>query len=306
MTASLGKTLLIANPAAQNGNGAGAARRAEEVLRAELGEASFAMVLTESAGQAVELAARAGNYDTVLALGGDGIVHEVVNGLMSLSEKERLSLGVIPIGSGNDYARTLNMPTSLDAALRVIQENEVRFLDVGKCNHEYFAQTLSFGLDAAIAHDTVQRRKRTGRTGTMLYLESGIDQLLHHLSEFSFTAQLNNRVIEGSAFLFAIQIGCTYGGGFRICPDAQPDDGLFDLCIARPPLSVARATFIFLLAKNGWHTGFSQVENVRTASMRLQFNQTPPAQMDGELVCPADTFDISIVPRALRVYMPVR
>lgn len=94
---------------------------------------------------------------------------------------------------------------------------------MGKCNDRWFLETLSFGLDAAIALDTVERRVRTGKTGTMLYLQSGIDQLLHHMDLRRYTAVLDGgEPVCGESYLFAVQIGQTYGGGFRICPDATP------------------------------------------------------------------------------------
>ncbi|MEG0301880.1 MAG: diacylglycerol kinase family lipid kinase [Gordonibacter sp.] len=299
-----GRTLLIANPAAQNGNGAAAAARAAETLRASMGDEHFSLVLTESGRQAIGLASQAGDFDTVLALGGDGIVHEVANGLMMLSGEDRPVLGVIPVGSGNDYARTLGISATLDRAVQQVLEGRPRAMDVGRCNGEHFVETLSFGLDAAIALDTVERRKRSRLTGTLLYAASGLDQLLHHLVEYRFEARFDgDEPVQGSMFLFAVQIGPTYGSGFRICPDAQPDDGLFDLCIARPPLSVLRATYIFLMAKSGWHTRFQQVEFLRVSSLDVRFDCPLAAQVDGELIV-GDRFLIEIVPHALRVLTP--
>lgn len=304
MTTNLGRALLVANPAAQNGNGAAAARRAAQMLRASLGDESFSMVLTESAGRAIDLAAQAGCYDTVLALGGDGIVHEVANGLMRLPVEARPALGVIPVGSGNDYARTLGMPGSLDKAVTRVLRAPSSLLDIGRCNGEYFVETLSFGLDASIALDTIERRKRSRLTGFLLYAASGIDQLAHHLVEYRFEARLDcGKLLGGSMFLFAVQIGPTYGGGFRICPAAQPNDGLLDLCIAQPPLSRPRATCIFLMAKNGWHTRVKHVAFHEAASLDLRFDKAPPAQVDGEPIT-GDRFHIELVPQALRVISP--
>ncbi|MEA5021145.1 MAG: diacylglycerol kinase family protein [Gordonibacter sp.] len=306
MATNLGNTLLIANPAAQNGNSAVAAARATEVLQSFLGEEHFSTVLTESAGQAIDLAAHAAPFDTVLALGGDGVVHEVANGLLTIPSEQRPVLGVIPVGSGNDYARTLGISNSLDRAVCQVLNSQERMMDVGRCNGEYFVETLSFGLDAAIALDTVERRKRSQRTGTLLYATSGIDQLLHHLVEHRFEARLDGgESVEGSMFLFAVQIGPTYGSGFRICPDAQPDDGLLDLCVAQPPLAVPRAVYLFLMAKNGLHTRFKQVAFRRVSSLDVRFESCPAAQIDGEPLA-GSHFLIEAVPQALRVLVPVR
>lgn len=328
-----GKVLLIANPAAQNGNGAKAARVAEGLLRAELGDA-LTTTLTERAGHAVDLAAAAANYDVVVALGGDGVVHEIANGLMRIAECDRPALGMIPVGSGNDYARTLGVSAKVSESVAQLLTAQPRKVDVGCCNGEYFLETLSFGLDAAIALGTVERRKKTGRTGTIMYVESGIGQLLHNLRAYRFTATLENaaplgysnttnaaaargahaadaaraglaantRELSGETFLCAVQIGKTYGGGFLICPEARIDDGLFDICIARPPLSVPRALYTFLRAKNGGHVKSKQVEFHRAQSLTLRFEEEPPTQLDGEAMR-ATEFRITSCPRALQVLM---
>ncbi|MBR2804572.1 MAG: diacylglycerol kinase family lipid kinase, partial [Eggerthellaceae bacterium] len=224
MATSNRNVLLIANPAAQRGHGAEAARIAHDLLREWVGDEAVTLALTDYAGHAVDLAAEASSerYDTVIALGGDGIVHEVVNGLMRLPFDKRPSFGLVPVGSGNDYARTLGMSESVpDAVVQFLDARE-QLVDVGCCNGEYYAETLSFGLDAAIALDTVVRRERTGQQGTILYMMSGLDILLHHLEEYEFKAILDGeRTIEGHMLMFAVQNGVTYGGGFRICPEAR-------------------------------------------------------------------------------------
>lgn len=323
MVSSLeGKVLLIANPASQNGAGALAADRAAALLRAELGEAVVDVLLTQAPGHAEAQAAAAGAYGAVVALGGDGVAHEVANGLLRLPADQRPLFGLVPVGSGNDYARTLGMSAkSVDEAVRQLLAARPQSFDVGLCNGRYFVETLSFGLDAAIALETVDRRKRTGKTGTMLYLESGIDQLLHHLDKRSYRAEVSGYATlgtsgpaaegalgetlpqEGESYLFAVQIGKTYGGGFCVCPEARTDDGMLDICIAHPPLSPLYAVLIFLLAKEGHHTRFKQIEFFRAKGMRLSFDAPLAVQMDGERF-DATSFDITCIPQALRVLVP--
>lgn len=299
--------LLIANPAAQRGNGAEASRVAADLMREWLGEDAVAVEMTDHAGHAVDIAAAASNdrYDMVIALGGDGVVHEVVNGLMRLPAKARPAFGLVPVGSGNDYARTLGMSESVpDAIVQFLGARELK-ADVGVCNGEYFAETLSFGLDAAIALDTVERRKRTGQQGTVLYMMSGIDILLHHLEEYRFEAVLDGeRSIAGRMLMFAVQNGVTYGGGFRICPEARVDDGALDICYAEAPMSVPVATFKFLSAKNAHHVNFKGIHFERASKIELKFDKRPPCQIDGEPHI-ADSYSIEVVPSALRVLSAV-
>ncbi len=308
MTSHLGHTLLIANPTSQNGKGAAAAYEANRLLCAQGIDAEC--VLTEHAGHAADIAASASERGvrTVIALGGDGVIHEAVNGIMRLARDRRPALGVIPVGSGNDFARTVGMSEKLERAIVQLAGAQTKPFDIGCVNGVYFMETLSFGVDAAIALDTVERRKRTGKTGTLLYLEAGIDQLFHHLHTHRFEAKLfdgtsDGRVVEGEFFLMAVQIGRTYGGGFAVCPDARVDDGLFDICLARAPLSVPKGTFIFLLAKNGHHTRFKAIEFYRAPALEIRVEGEVAVQVDGEPLV-ADVYRIETLPAAIDVLVP--
>ena len=343
--AELGNIAIIANPVAQNGKGALKARQVFEQLgRMWLG-GETTLHLTQSAGHAARLACElADRADTLVVVGGDGVIHETVNGLMGVPFEKRPLLGVVPAGSGNDYANTLGMSEDVaKAVVQLMKAREVR-ADVGCVNGQFFTETLSFGLDAAIALGTVEARKRNGHSGTRLYLEVGIDQLLHHLDLYGYrmlvdgsaravayrdgaaveqgpyagysadvrpgsrddaTADTAADAADGSSFngrclLAAVQVGPTYGGGFHICPDARIDDGMLDVCFAHPPLSVPYATFVFLRAKDGHHTGYKQVEFLRAPRLTLRFDGAIPAQIDGERI-EADEYEISCVPGALRV-----
>ena len=300
---ALGKVLLIANPSACNGAAAQATERAASLLRERLGEDAVVVARTAGPRHACELAARAEGAQTVVALGGDGVIHEAANGLMSRPVEERPSFGIIPVGTGNDYARALGVPVDVDRAVEVLCESAPRPTDVGCANGQYFVETLSFGVDAAIALDTVDRRVRTGRTGTAVYVEAGVDQLTHHLDKRPYTARFDGELAAGVSITYAVQIGPYYGGGFKICPDASLDDGQLDVCISHPPAGPARAVLIFACAKGGKHLGFKQVEMRRCQTLHLEFEEVPPAQIDGERI-EASAFDVSVEPGALMVLRP--
>lgn len=298
-----GKTLLIVNPAAKRGRGAKAGQLAMRVLRAELGVKALDVVNTYHPQHAVEIASQAGGYHAVISLGGDGIIHEVVNGLMEIPREERPILGVVPVGSGNDFARSLDMPFKLEAALEALLSATPRALDVGSCNGEYFAETLSFGLDAGVALGTVPLREKLHISGAPLYLASGFDQMVNHLDTYRFKAVLDgSREVEGQMVMFAVQLGPTYGGGFRICPDALFDDGLFDICYAEP-MALPKAIMLFVRAKNAHHVGNPDIHFDRASSLHLEFDARPPVQIDGEPHV-ADSYDIKMHPKALDVLIP--
>lgn len=300
----LGKTLLIANPAAQNGEGAQAARTVVGLLKERLGEDSLEVSTTLYPYHAAEIAAGARGFKAVVALGGDGIIHETANGLMKIAAEERPAMGIVPVGSGNDFAQTLRMSTKLDKAVDQLMGAEPVPMDLGLVNGRFFVETLSFGLDAAIALDTMERRKRTGRTGTMLYLSSALDQLINHMQVRHVAISLDGGpFLEGESYLLAVQNGLSYGGGFNICPHASIVDGQFDICIARPPLSRPKATYILLRAKNGHHLNFPNREFYRAKEVVVKFSQVPPTQVDGEKL-EDTTYRISMVPKALRILAP--
>lgn len=300
----LDRVLLIANPVSQNGSGAVAAEKAFGLLRQHLGAERVDMLQTECPLHAVDLAREAQGYTTVIALGGDGVIHEVANGLMQRPAEDRPVMGIIPVGSGNDYARSLGSSTKVEESVAQLFDAPVQSLDVGCCNGQYFVETVSFGLDAAIAIDTYERRKRTGRTGTILYLESSLDLVFNHLDLYRCRVSYDGKPAEDcEMFLFAVQNGRTYGGGFAICPDADLTDGIFDICYVHPPLKALKAVVMLLMAKEGHHRGFKQIKSLTASSVVLEFAQPVPAQLDGERL-DGLRFEISMVPRALNVIRP--
>lgn len=297
----LGRILLVANPAAQNGAGAAAIDRAAENLRAVVGQDNVVVAKTLGPLHAIELAKNITGCQTVAALGGDGVVHEVANGLMQRPLSDRPTLGVLPLGSGNDYARALGLTAGdVDASCAQLLAAHERCVDVGLVNGVYFTETLSFGLDAAIALDTMERRKRTGKSGLSLYMASGFDQLLHHLDFHHFKAVFDGEEVEGQSVTFAVQVGPYYGGGFKICPEAALDDGLLDICYSIAPVSALTATRVFLSAKDGKHVSSKHIAMRQAAKLHIEFEVAPPAQVDGERI-EAKVFDIATNSGALRV-----
>lgn len=301
-----GKVLFVANPAAKNGAGAAASGKAYQLLVQALGEGAVSEVQTNAPGHASELAQQAaGTYSSIVVLGGDGTVHEAANGLMALPADQRPLLGIIPVGSGNDYARTLGLSENVEKATEQLLGASPKAMDVGCVNGEYFVETFSCGIDAAIALDTIERRKTSEKTGGALYFEAGVNQFLHHFETHSFSGVLDKQQpFSGSCLTMAVQIGPTYGGGFKICPDADPTDGIFDICYSRPT-SKLHALSVFAMAKNGHHTNSTFVFFKKASSLHLDFAINTPAQADGEKV-EGSIFDISISKQALPVLVPAQ
>ena len=300
----LGRTLLIANPAAHSGKGAAGADFARRFLGSySSATRGYEVRLTEGPGDAVGFAADATGFDTVLALGGDGVIHEVVNGLMELPEPSRPQLGVIPLGSGNDFARTIDMPRNdVEGAFARLVRGRVREMEVGRVNGVHFMETLSFGLDAAIAIDTTARRAAdTSQEGEALFVTSGLKVLSRVHGGFPCVARFDDdEPVELSTLIFAVQVGPSYGGGFLVCPDADPCDGLLDVCYnVRKPL-IPHLLALFGLARSGRHARSSVVRLRRFRHVSVDFANEPPCQVDGEQLT-GTRFEIDVIPRALRV-----
>ena len=303
----LGRTLVIANPVAHSGQGEGATQFVERFLSAyESATSGYRIARTGASGDATGIAADASDFDTVIALGGDGVIHEVAEGLMAIHPEARPRLGIIPMGTGNDYARTLGMARNdPEEALRQLVGGREKNVEVGRVNGRYFVETLSFGLDAAIALDTTNKRaNETSQEGTELFVRSAIRILSRAGKGFPCTVSFDGAdPIESRSIIFAFQVGPTYGAGFKVCPDADPADGLLDVCrnTVTPPLPVVMG--LLGAAHFGRHTRSRIIEMRRVRHAVLDFESEPPCQVDGEGIT-GTHFEVDVIPKALRVIVP--
>jgi len=292
-------TLLIANPVARHGETA----KLLPVVERLLCNLPHDTVVTERAGQATGLATGAGAYDLVVAIGGDGTAHEVLNGLMSIPEQNRPTLGLLPTGSGNDTRRTMGVPGDLARAALVLATGERRRFDVGICNGVYFNNSFAAGLDAKVTAKAVEYKITKHRSGLWLYLTALLNVLFRELGSFRLDVGFDGANAETTdTLIVAVTIGKTYGGGFFITPDAVPDDGLFDVCMI-DPLSLPQALMRLPFVIAGKHTRMKPVHMSRHSSLVIECAQALPAQIDGEVLLER-RYDISILPRAIECVVP--
>lgn len=303
---NLGRALAIANPAAHGGRGAAAAEHLRRFFASYSSATTFyEHRLTAAQGDGERAARESAGYDTVIALGGDGIIHEVANGLMQIRRDERPALAIIPFGSGNDFARTLGVPfNDVEAALARLAASEKHAIDVGGVNGIHFLETLSFGLDAAIALDTTDKRTRgTDEAGEQLYVTSGIKYIVSGSKGYACTFSLDGGPKQHiRSLIFAIQNGPTYGGGFTICPHADPGDGLLDICYNVKIPSVPHTLLLFALARFGKHTGSSVLAFAQAAHIEIEYDEdSVPCQADGEEII-GRRFTVDLLPSELNIY----
>lgn len=231
----------IVNPTAGGGR---ALRVWRSLLQADasIGERVY---YTDEPGAAEELARRAAREgaSAVVAVGGDGTLHEVVNGLIGLERAP--AVGVIPCGTGNDFARSAGLPRAPRRALEVCKSGYTRRVDVGTINGRAFINVAGFGFDAAVAKEVASRPG--GGTGAIPYLMAVL-RLVRTYRPKEMTITVDGRAFRTPLLFGAVGNGSTYGGGMKICPRAAVDDGLFDLCLAhdlKPVETLANLAGVF-------------------------------------------------------------
>jgi diacylglycerol kinase (ATP) len=299
--ASEGSALVILNPAANRGNIA----HYREVVRSRSERERAEYVETTRQGEAKKLAARAAEEGRpVIIVGGDGSIHEVVNGILSTGR--HVPLGIVAAGSGNDYAwNTLKLAHDPAEAIERAFTGRLVDVDAGIANGEYFANSFSVGLDAYIAVAAERLKALPFMSGSRLYYSATLQQLLfgyHHCPWLTLRVDGEEPAGEQQVrryVVLAVTIGPTYGAGFRINPTADHCDGLFDICTIRyTPL--LRALKLLPIVKKGEHADLPEVTFYRAKSVYIQAKQPVNVQMDGE-IGKAISYEVRILPGALWV-----
>ncbi|MFQ5703888.1 MAG: diacylglycerol/lipid kinase family protein [Gemmatimonadales bacterium] len=275
------RAFIIVNPHAGRGRAAGLAGPLPATAK-NLGW-TVESHTTRYAGEEKDLAARARamGWPVVLAVGGDGTVHGVANGLLSDGPTEVI-LAHVPIGTGNDFAKILSLEKSRDPKrnLELALSGTIHRLDVGRALGEYFVNGLGVGFGAEV----VRRSREFKRLkGFALYVAAV------YRSFFGFEAPELEVAAEeyreqGRLLMVEVSIGKTAGGGFRLTPEADPSDGMFDVCLIR---EVSPLTFLRYVPQvmRGTHGQLEPVTIFRTRQARIRCQDTPPlaVHLDGEL-----------------------
>lgn len=291
--------LLIVNPAAKHG----VTETLVPVIERLLQSVPHATVSTGSTGDATQIAEKADGYDVLVAVGGDGTAHEVLNGIMRRPENDRPALGLIPTGSGNDTRRTLGVPSDIADAVLTLSTGVRRRFDVGCCNGQYFNNSFAAGLDARVTAKAVEYKVTTKRSGLWLYLTALMHVLFNELYPHNVRLTWDDEPpVEKRLLIVAATIGPTYGGGFFITPDAVPDDGLLEICTI-DPLSLPEALMRLPFVVFGKHTWMKPVHMARHRSLLIDSDDPMPAQIDGEVMV-ARRFEVTVLPQAIECIVP--
>ncbi len=286
---------ILANPTA----GGGRARRFAERSALRLQEAGRRVELhyTHQKGHGAQIAAEAVAAEVPLlaVCGGDGTLAEVLPALVGSST----ALGILPFGTANDLARALSIPRSLNGAVKTLMEGTAAPIDLGRCGDRYFSTVAAFGFDAEVS--AAMAAGQAPLPNTAGYILQALRHLRHYRPPETVLRGAFGR-IDSPIFLAASGNTCFYGGGLRIAPQADPRDGLFDVCIAGP-ISKAQALSLLPQVFSGRHIRHPSVRVVRTDALEIEGEGGRLLFADGDY-CATTPHLLEVVPRALRVITP--
>lgn len=306
------KHFLIINPNAGGGKSLNKWKRSVK-HRLQASGIQFEPVFTQHEGHAIELARTAvqQGYRHLIAMGGDGTIHEVMNGIMSQHSiaTNEVTLSVIPVGTGNDWIRSMQISQNIFDAIDIIQNGTTYQQDIGlasyfsgnKQEERYFLNVAGMGFDAFVGH----RLGANKRFGQLSYFFAIFDGLFNY-KNMPLSIIMPTETIENQMFMVNIGIGQFFGGGMKITPHAVPNDGLFDITL------VGNLTKLDIIKElRNLYTGDflsnPKIDAFQTNNIHIQSsNKQDPTvylQLDGELVGHAPV-DFSLIPKALTVKLP--
>ena len=291
---------LFLNPTA----GRGRAGKREPRIREVLGAGNFPLEIHRSRGVGdLEEQVRKqvdNGISRIVVAGGDGSVHEATNGIMRANGDA--ALGVIPTGTGNDFAKACDIPLDWERATtlladRIPENQQTRLIDVGIMNGRYFANGAGVGLDARVTR--ISRAYRAP-IGDLVYLLAIFRAMIDGIATPRMRITAGNQTHDGAITLANIANGPWIGGMFNVAPDAENNDGNFDMLIVAP---VSRARIMSLLPKliSGTHMGEKEIVHMPVTRVVIVSDEPVDSHLDGELQELQQRFEIELLPGALRL-----
>jgi len=294
---------LICNPAAGRGRAGRLLPEVRTMLNTLKIDADIA--LTRSAGEATALAAaaRQAGFPLIIAMGGDGTLHEVANGIVDAQAangqpKTMGKMGVIPVGTGNDFFKMLAIPLDWRAACTRIAQGQTRRVDVGRINGRVFINNVGIGFDAQVG---IEAQKVRWLRGTAVYVAGLARNMLLSYRTPEVSVQIDDTQFKQTLTLLTIGNGRCSGGGFWLTPNAEIDDGLFDICLVRG-LSKLQMLALVPKAMKGTHITEEPVHMTRARKITLTSAEPLPVHADGEILyTDAHELEVELLPAALDV-----
>ena len=254
--------------------------------------------VTSEKGDARRFASEAEEGDLVVAAGGDGTLNEILHGLMDLSEAARPILGIVPLGTANDFATGCGIPRDPKKALALCMRGEAVLIDVGKANDHWFINAASSGFGAQITATTSPELKRLLGPAAYTVMGAILAINLHH---YQGKLSLPDREITGSGPVAIVGNGRQTGGGIQVAPLARIDDGLLDVLVVRqisPTALLAAARELQQLPPDGQYISYWQ-----TPWLEVHPEEAIPVNLDGEPLR-FSTVRYEAVPKAVQLIVP--
>ena len=262
---------------------------------------------TPASGEATALALQAAErgVDTIISVGGDGTINEIINGILQSTKQP--ALGIIPAGWANDFIKSVPIPKDIISACQIISRQKTKMIDVALINkHTYYANIFGIGLDANIAAlaNIMKTKHPDWKTlSAYVYVFATIKILLSPIPFFRAKITIGDQVIEGEMLLVAVANGQTEGGKFRIAPEAEIDDGLLDIYIVRK-MNRSRCLYLFPKVMSGTHLEVREVSFYRGKEILIETAKPVTAQVAGEILPDEDHYHIKILPKKLKLIVP--
>lgn len=285
---------MIVNPV----SGTRSKRGLEELAQSRLKEVGIrlATMYTGASGDAARFAADAARegVDMVISAGGDGTVNEIAGALSHTDT----ALGILPLGSGNGFARSLGIPQDMEEALKVIADGHSQRCDRGIINSLPFYCTFGVGFDAAVSHKFASMKRR----GRITYIRSVFREFLSYRSQ-PYVLSIGGSVLTENAFLIAVCNAPQYGNNAYIAPQAKLSDGLLDITVIHSgsPLSTVMVGVDLL---TGYLDRNTQIETFRVSAATITRLDSGPVHIDGDPLTLGTTLEITCDPASLSVYAP--
>jgi YegS/Rv2252/BmrU family lipid kinase len=301
------KYKVILNPVAGHGNGLRSLPQIEQLFSQHGVE--YDLVRTECPAHGIELTRQAvrEGYAVIIAAGGDGTVNEVINGLMQCKQEglPLPAMGVLCVGRGNDFSGSIGIPTMLEEGFQALVEDRRRTIDIGRVvggsypQGRYFGSCVGVGFDA-IATIEVSKLPRWG--GFLSFLLAVLKTVFLYNKAPLATIEYDGNTLTQRSLMISVMNGRRLGGGFIMAPNSEPDDGVFDLCIAEQMSSFQVLKLIPHFTRGTQGTQPS-IKTGRARRITITAQDGPlPAQTDGEIICVDGThLEIEILPRQIEI-----
>lgn len=246
-------------------------------------------------------------FERIIFVGGDGLLNEGINGIMEATRRKippDFAIGIIPTGSGNNFAKALKIPKDIKEAFEVIKKDKTTSVDIGKANERFFVNVISFGFDAKInklANDLKANYHFLPREGS--YLLAALKEIIVKIPLYEIKIKGDDISLEEKVILLAVNNGPSYGAIFKIAPAASLNDGKFDICVIESVGRIRALLGIYQIIK-GTHTNLPEVKMLKASSLTISSPEPLPYETDGEVPEPRKEYKISILPKAIKILTP--